>query len=150
MNHDPQTPLWPTLDLTVPARAEQLEMVREQVESFLFTELGDRFGGFPMDEVMLAVQEAIANVVRHAYPSDQVPGPLGMHVEVADSQISFTVRDCGTGYDPFCVLGPSHDQPTPGGYGLFLIQSIMSRVEYRSVDKLNELVMIKLLEPVGA
>jgi serine/threonine-protein kinase RsbW len=136
----------PGLALRMPATRENLARVRGRVESFLRLELERRAARVPFEEVMLAVQEALANVVRHAYPADDAPGPLRVEAEVTDLLLRITVVDEGRGYDPGAVPLPDPSAPRDGGYGLFLIGRTMSRVTYRRGDDCNRLVMEKLLE----
>lgn len=76
-----------------------------------------------LDRIRLAVTEACANVVRHAYPND--PGVLDVGVCLGRSTVVVDVCDAGVG------TGEGRAQALPGedGLGLPLIGMLADRVE---------------------
>ena len=89
----------------------------------------------------LAVEEAVANVVRHAYPGRpgdfriRVTGDVGVvRVELEDSGIPFDPTEEGGIPD-----GPVGQRPA-GGHGLPLIRRVTSRLSYRHEDGRNHLL----------
>jgi anti-sigma regulatory factor (Ser/Thr protein kinase) len=102
----------------LPAEPAALPLVRASVSRMMADAAAD-----DLDRVRLAVTEACANVVRHAYPGD--PGPLDVGVSVGRRTITVEVRDSGVG-----VAG---DREPPGegggGLGLPLIDLLADRVE---------------------
>jgi anti-sigma regulatory factor (Ser/Thr protein kinase) len=74
-----------------------------------------------LDGVVLAVSEAVANAVSHAY-GDGVPGEVELSATASRFELKVTVRDHGRGIDP----GNLH----PGaGFGLTIIRRIAQHVE---------------------
>jgi serine/threonine-protein kinase RsbW len=103
---------------TVPAVAENVAPLRHAV-----VDLAAR-NGVSEDvktDLALAVGEACANVVVHAYPPGDV-GPLILHAEVKDSEIVIEVCDQGQG------MTPRPDSPGLG-LGLPLIANLADRLE---------------------
>ncbi len=101
-------------------------------------------------EIQLAVDEACANVVHHAY-RDSEPGEMEITCFLEDQVLTIRVRDWGSGFDPNGVEVPDIEAPleerTLGGLGLFIVKSIMDRVEFTFDPELgNELRMSKRLE----
>jgi serine/threonine-protein kinase RsbW len=100
-------------------------------------------------QVQLAVDEACANVVNHAYQGVE-PGEMEISCSVDDSGLSIRVRDWGSGFAADQVSDPDVDAPLEerilGGLGLFLIKQVMDQVDYRRRSEgCNELVMTKRL-----
>ncbi len=82
-------------------------------------------------DIDLAVEEASANIVRHAYRPGQA-GDLMLRVETADDVVRVTLTDWGLPFDaenvrPFDVDAPVGTR-AKGGTGLQLIHSLMDDV----------------------
>ncbi len=81
--------------------------------------------------VDLAVEEASANIVRHAYRPGQA-GDLLVRVETSEDVVWITLTDWGLPFDPESVTPFDVDAPvetrTEGGTGLQLIHSLMDDV----------------------
>ena len=105
---------------TVPAVPENVAQIRHAV-----VELARRNGASEavQTDLALAVGEACANVVVHAYPPGDV-GPLVVHAEILDkgAEICITVIDQGQG------MTPRPDSPGLG-LGLPLIANLSDRLE---------------------
>jgi len=136
----------PALELRVAASRESLCLVREQVEAFLRHQLDARGRALPLDEVLLALQEATTNVVRHAYRDRDEPGDMAVRVELTPLVVRLFVADHGRGYEPSEVPPPSRHRPREGGYGLHLMRSLMSKVSYVRERHENVLMMEKVLQ----
>ena len=104
---------------------------------------------WPEQDVMrieLALQEALANAIRHGCKSDPTK-QLQCVVTVDDSgEIVIVVRDPGSGFDPAAVPDPLHpDNVLKGsGRGIFLINELMDEVAF--ADSGRELQMRKRKE----
>ena len=101
-------------------------------------------------QIQLAVDEACANVVHHAYKGME-PGDLEISCDLDDQTFVIRVRDWGRGFDPNGVAEPNVDAPlekrTLGGLGLFLIKQFMDEVQYTcDPEQGNELTAIKRLQ----
>jgi anti-sigma regulatory factor (Ser/Thr protein kinase) len=108
--------------------------------------------GFSEREVLriqVAVDEACANVIEHAY-SDMAPGEMEVECHCEGRDFVVRIRDWGRCFEPGCVPEPDIKAPleerTLGGLGLFLIRKTMDSAEF-SFDPIlgNELVMVKHL-----
>jgi serine/threonine-protein kinase RsbW len=110
-------------------------------------------GNQALYEIKVAVDEACANVVQHAYPST-APGDMEIVCTVEGDRFVICVRDWGVGFAPETVPTPDVTAPleerVPGGLGLFLIQQYMEEVEF-SFDPAtgNRLMMAKRLTRAG-
>ncbi len=96
-----------------------------------------------IDQIEMAVDEACANVIRHAYtpdPSGKLPviSPsdcvLHMRVSVSENRVSFCVRDKGVGLDRKPAGAASVDEYVKrggkGGLGIYIIRNFMDEVDY--------------------
>jgi serine/threonine-protein kinase RsbW len=85
-----------TFKLSVPSDTKNLAMIREFVElSARRTPLGDP----EMERLKLAVDEACANVMEHAYNNDATR-EITIHVWFDAAQLGVDVIDSGTAFDP--------------------------------------------------
>ena len=83
------------------------------------------------EEIGLVVNEALANVIRHAYP-DVKDGPIQIDVGVSDDELTIKMRDWGKGVNPD-TLPPSPasgDPLRPGGLGLLCMRQMMDSVVF--------------------
>jgi anti-sigma regulatory factor (Ser/Thr protein kinase) len=120
----------PDLVLTLPARAENVAVVRHA-----FGGLGDALDidDQVLADVKLAVTEACTNVVVHAYPGGD--GPMEIAAAIRDGRLAIAVRDEGRG------MLPRADSPGLG-LGLPLIATLAETLELgRGEDDKTEVRM---------
>jgi anti-sigma regulatory factor (Ser/Thr protein kinase) len=133
--------------LMVPSSTENLALIREFVST-----IGAQ-AGFDEKEVMrltLAVDEACANVIEHAYELDTTH-KVTIRSLIDDDAIHFEIIDDGKGFDPARVHELDLDalirDRRSGGLGLRLIRTVMDDVQYQIVPgEKNELRMVKRLK----
>jgi len=133
--------------LQVPSSTGNLALIREFVST-----VGAQ-AGFDEKDVMrlqLAVDEACANVIEHAYDLEDTH-EVTVHALVDDDAIHFEIVDNGKGFDPARVQEQNLDElirdRRSGGLGLRLIRSIMDDVQYQIIPgEKNELRMVKKLK----
>ena len=107
------------------------------------------FGEQGLREIQIAVDEACANVVHHAY------GGMGhgdMEITCCQDRQAFIIhlRDWGQSFEPEMIGDPDVRAPleerTLGGLGLFLIRQYMDEVHFAfDLEQGNKLTMAKLL-----
>ena len=103
-------------------------------------------------EIDLAVEEASANIVRHAYRSGQARDIL-LRLETTDDVVRITLTDWGLPFDaesvrPFDVDAPVETR-AKGGMGLRIIHSLMDDVTRKTASASggpNVLVLCKHVE----
>src|SRR5688500_584632 len=101
---EPETGRTSDVRLTLPARPENVAVVRHVLGAFAEAlQLPDSV----IEDMRLAVTEACSNVVRHAY-ADGEPGPVEILIRPAGDTLQVVVTDRGKG------LGPSNDSSGPG------------------------------------
>ncbi len=93
-------------------------------------------------EVILAVQEALTNIVRHAYQGKS--GTIEVRFKDCADRIEVSIRDHGKKFNPEDVPEPVLPPTKPGGLGVYLIKTLMDRVEYdASCKDGNHLILTK-------
>jgi serine/threonine-protein kinase RsbW len=112
----------PDLELSLPARAENVAVVRHAVGG-----LGDvlEIDDQVLSDIKLAVTEACTNVVVHAYPDGE--GPMGLRASVAADHVAIVIHDQGRG------IVPRADSPGLG-LGLPLIATLAESLELGTSD----------------
>ncbi|MFZ0302554.1 MAG: ATP-binding protein [Terracidiphilus sp.] len=99
--------------------------------------------------VTLAIDEALANVIRHAYKScyDHM---IEFECSVNDRQMEFTLLDQGEPPDPARICAQPMDDIALCGRGTHLIRTVMDEVTYNQVSGGNQLKLIKRLHAAKA
>lgn len=105
------------------------------------------FGKQGLHEIQVAVDEACANIVHHAY-GDTEHGDLELECRQDDRMFVIHVRDWGGGFTPEEINTPDVRAPleerTLGGLGMFLIRQFMDKVHFSfDAEQGNELTMAK-------
>lgn len=79
--------------------------------------------------IVLAVDEACANIIRHTYLGDTCR-TIDVSCAGDKERIEIVLRDCGPPVDIKRVNPRNLDEIKPGGLGTHFIRSIMDEVEY--------------------
>jgi anti-sigma regulatory factor (Ser/Thr protein kinase) len=136
------------LSMEMPAKPEAISGVTDGVTQLL------RRKGWPDDkamEVELALQEALANAVRHGCGGDPNKRVQCYVTHDASGQVVIVIRDPGTGFDAKAVPDPLAGDNVfkPSGRGIYLINRLMDEVHF--ADEGREIRMRKSAgQPPGA
>lgn len=84
-------------------------------------------------EVVLAVDEALTNVIRHAYGGKQ--GKIKVEFKDYPDRVEIAIRDFGTKFDPTQKPMPELPPTKAGGLGIYFIKTLMDKVEYDGACK---------------
>ena len=130
----------------MPSDPRFLPIVRATVDGLV------RTYGLSIEEcvgVTLAIDEALANVIRHAYKSryDQT---VEFECSVNDQQMEFTLLDQGEPPDPARICAQPMDDIALCGRGTHLIRTVMDEVTYKQVSEGNQLKLVKRLHATKA
>jgi anti-sigma regulatory factor (Ser/Thr protein kinase) len=117
------------LDLTIPADPAAIPQVAEGVTAVL------REKGWQEQDIIaveLSVQEAVANAIRHGCRNDRTKKVECCVMVEANGEVVIVVRDPGTGFDASAVPNPLNSENLfkASGRGVFLINTLMDRVDY--------------------
>ena len=134
------------MKLVIQSQTERLSSVRE------FVSEAARQHGFDeetVNKIALAVDEACTNVIKHAY---RYAPDKNIEIRISSNKTSFevTIYDTGIAFSPDAVPTPDMGQYLReyrrGGLGMYLMRSLMDKVEYTArPGKRNEVHMIKFL-----
>jgi anti-sigma regulatory factor (Ser/Thr protein kinase) len=98
-------------------------------------------------KLVLAIEEAAANVIHHAF--DGIPAPHRIEVKLAITaeRIRAELIDNGGAFDPSLVPETDTSLPLerrePGGLGVRLIRRMMDHVDYQRIAGENRLILEK-------
>ena len=112
----------------------ELAAVRERV-SEIATAVG--FGEKEVADIILAVDEALTNVIRHGYggPCEE---SIDIHIERSGldgvEAFSVSIRDFGKQFDPDRIVGRALENVRPGGLGIHIMRKVMDQVNYAPAD----------------
>jgi anti-sigma regulatory factor (Ser/Thr protein kinase) len=127
------------LKFLLPSEPRFLSVVRAAVG-----ELGSVYG-WPDDAcrgIILAIDEAVANIIRHAYRGapDQ---PVEVNCEGFPDRVEFALIDRGEPPDPARICAQPLDDTALDGRGTHIIRLIMDEVRYERVPGGNRLWLSK-------
>jgi len=96
--------------------------------------------------IKVAVEEAVVNVMKYAYPPGQ-HGDVTIEAASNDVRLKFTIIDSGQPFDP-TVQGEvdttlSAKERKIGGLGIHIIRQNMDSINYERIDNLNVLTLRK-------
>jgi len=133
-----------TQQLEIAADLDSLKRARDFVEET--TQLAgldeNRTG-----ELLLAIDEAVTNIVMHGCP--QGGCTIELEFEGDPEACIIRIRDNARLFDPTALLEPDLDIPpmerdAPGGFGVYLFEHLVDQASYRvTSDGRNELTLLK-------
>ncbi|MBA3722350.1 MAG: anti-sigma regulatory factor [Parachlamydiaceae bacterium] len=106
-----------------------------------------------MNKIALATEEALVNIIHHGYKNKK--GTIEIICEKCTPQpgVKIVLKDKGVPFNPIeqvQKIKKNHKTPLEdssiGGYGIFLYVEIMDEVEYKRIDDMNFLFLIKYLK----
>lgn len=116
--------------LRVSARPDRLKMIRS-----LVTEAVRQCGSETnMQDVVLAVDEACQNVIRHAY-GETGEGDIEIMIRHRDGILIVDILDFADPIDPSAVKPRDLDDVRPGGLGTHFIMELMDEVRFLPVPE---------------
>jgi anti-sigma regulatory factor (Ser/Thr protein kinase) len=137
------------LSLAIPSDPEFLTVVRSTV-----ARLAEVLGFMPSDcrSVVVAVDEAMTNIIRHAYGSrkDRPINIICRRIHVSSNgkrraALEIMLVDYGPAVDPTQLSARCLDEIKPGGLGLHFIRECLDVVSYMRSGGENRLRLVKVL-----
>ena len=131
------------IDVSLPAQPGRMKQLRD-----LVGEAAGRagFAEHERDDIVLAVNEAFANVIKHAYHFDP-DREVRLVVFRTETALMLELHDDAESVDPSTVKPRSLDDISPGGLGVYFIHQIMDETEFLDCKgKGNILRMVKYIK----
>ena len=102
-----------------------------------------------IDELILAVNEAIENIIRHGYQDN--PGDITIYVTNHNDSVQVKLLDNSLNFDPTTNSSPDMTLPLAerpiGGMGVHMMRVFCDEVTYRRTDHgENELTLLKRID----
>jgi serine phosphatase RsbU (regulator of sigma subunit)/anti-sigma regulatory factor (Ser/Thr protein kinase) len=128
------------------ASHESLDEIRQFVQSAL---LATPLGKKAVAGLLLAVEEAVTNTIRHGYLFG--PGRIRLRLRTTRKAVTITLSDNGRAYEVDWDEHPDAQKLAEtgrrGGLGLLLIRKVTDAVDFRRVGDENILVLTKSIGP---
>lgn len=123
----------------------ELAEVRAEIRGFLEECSFNECAG---ELLVLALDEACTNIIRHAYNKEVKPVRLEM--ERTPEELRFTLRDYGKSCDPKKIKSRPLKDIRPGGVGVHIIKEAFDEVVYEPRPRGTRLRLIKKLQSCQA
>lgn len=95
------------------------------------------FGADPCAKMMLAVDEALTNIIRHGYEGRE-DGPIWLRLRPeqlnGSNGVRIVIEDHARQVDPSAMRGRDLKDVRPGGLGVHIIREVMDEVTYEPRD----------------
>ncbi|MEG2673755.1 MAG: ATP-binding protein [Muribaculaceae bacterium] len=99
-------------------------------------------------KVNLAIEEAVVNIIRYAYPPPE-KNEISLYASFTNKELTFLLTDSGIPFDPTKFddvdVTLSIEERQVGGLGIMLIRKIMNEVTYNRIDGENRLILKRKL-----
>jgi len=133
-------------EIVIKSKTENLSVVRE----FIYNCCNEKaVSPKALDDVVLAVDEACTNVIKHAYKF--LPdGEIKIKLKYSDKKLFVDITDFGKSFDADMLKRPNMNEyfkmKKVGGLGVHLMKTLMDDVKYESVPgKYNKVVLVKAI-----
>lgn len=106
-----------------------------------------------LEDVQIALAEAVNNVVEHAYPGHST-GNVDIRCKLSDQELRIRISDAGPPFPdgklpegaPRDISGPLETLPE-GGFGWYLIRELTNEVHYERENGNNQLSLCFEISP---
>jgi len=133
-------------DLTIESDLNELGRVRDFASRACGELLSSAISEDHIFQIKLALTEAVTNIIRHSYRKK--PGEkIQLNASAEGDNLIFQLSHTGESFDPASVAPPAFDGSRDGGFGLFIMSSVMDEIEYsRTEDGRNFITLSKKMQ----
>jgi len=115
--------------LEIKSDLNELARVREFTRNFCTRAAPDLLDRSRIDLIELAVNEAVVNVIKHAY-RNAPDKPLRIEARLFPAKIVLRLYDWGRRFDPAAVPAPAFDGSKDHGFGIYIIEQAVDEFDY--------------------
>ncbi len=128
--------------LRVQSNLDALTPLRSTISAFIGNQLSD----IEKNRVILAVDEAVSNIIIHGYKGSP-EGEIELIMQETPEQFKFILCDAAEPYNPLTVPDPDldayHEEGRDGGLGVNIYRRILKVVYEKAEEGGNRLIMIR-------
>jgi serine/threonine-protein kinase RsbW len=133
-------------EIVVKSTTDNLAQIRDFTRSAAL-EIG--FSDEIIGKIILAVDEACTNIIKHAYKYSP-EGDIIISVRYDNTKFSISITDSGNHFDPARIPEPNlneyYKQKRVGGLGMYLMKKLMDEVKYSTLSgNKNQVILVKYL-----
>lgn len=130
------------IHLCVKSNPKSLSQIRSQVSKTL---AGTSLSTDVQGSIILAIDEACSNIIRHSYNCDP-SRDINITLEVTKTELIITIVDDGDEFNICETEARDVTEIRPGGLGIYIIKETMDRMDYcRTSEGCNQVTLIKKL-----
>ena len=130
--------------ITFLGEPSRLAEIRDGAREFL---AGVGFNEEDEARIIMALDEACTNIIRHAH--EGFVKPVRLEMKWLKDRLRFVLRDYGRPFDPLRIPSQDIQFTTPGGLGVFIIREVFDLVEYTPQVRGTRLTLEKRLPEGG-
>jgi serine/threonine-protein kinase RsbW len=133
--------------LSVKSTTDNLARIRSFIKS---TSHQVGFDDDASNKIVLAVDEACTNIIKHAYKFSK-SGRININTSFSKNKLRIAITDEGSHFNSKSVPEPDlkkyYEEKRVGGLGMFLMKKLMDEVIYSQPNsKRNKVTLIKYLQ----
>ncbi|KUO63339.1 serine/threonine protein kinase [bacterium BRH_c32] len=133
------------MELSVKSSTDNLSVIRDFIKN---TALSLGYSNAAIGNIILAVDEACTNIIKHAYKYSPT-GDIQIELNRIANKFIITILDSGIEFDPNLIPEPDikeyYKQRRIGGLGMYLMKKMMDEVVYTKNKNKNQVKMVKYL-----
>ncbi|MBI1387265.1 MAG: hypothetical protein GC154_02305 [bacterium] len=118
-----------TQSVLIESRLSELERTRMFVTEFCLLDHESKPVEMFLHQMVLAVNEAAANIIQHAY-AQEPDHSLELILERADDHLLATLLHHGDPFDPSMEIRPAFDGTRSSGFGVYIIHNAVDEAVY--------------------
>lgn len=130
------------IEIEIPSDTGYLDSIREFIKK-----VAQRFNFIEtdIDDIEFAVDEAVANIIEHAY--EGIEGKITIKVICNDEKFSIELKDKGKKFDPTVKKLPDiekhHKKHKTNGLGIYIMRKLMDNISYEFVDGIGNILRME-------